>query len=94
MLCSSFKVDGDSDGDQVLRELRRCVHREIASLRRERAVESIDEGKDVVGELVGNLCFNVLTIDISIDDVGKTHFHKKCTITLEGDSGGLTAGLG
>ena len=47
----SLKVDGDSDSGQVLRELRRCIHREIASLRRERAVESIDEKKDVVGKL-------------------------------------------
>jgi len=36
-------VDGDSDQGQVLRELRRCVHREVGALRRERAVGTIDE---------------------------------------------------
>ena len=77
-----------------MRELRRCVHREIASLRRERAVESIDEGKDVVGTLVRSLCFDVLTVDISIILMKKTQFHKQCIITLEGYFGGLTAGLG
>ncbi len=36
-------VDGDSDNGQVMKELRRAIHREVAALRRERAVESIDE---------------------------------------------------
>lgn len=36
-------IDGDSDNVQVVKELRRCLHREIGSLRRERAVDSIDE---------------------------------------------------
>ena len=44
-------MDGDSDSGQVLRELRRCIHREIASLRRERAVDSTDERKGAEGKL-------------------------------------------
>ena len=36
-------MDGDSDNGQVMKELRRAIHREVGALRRERAVESIDE---------------------------------------------------
>jgi hypothetical protein len=38
-----FQIDGDQDPTQVVKELRRCIHREIGSLRRERAVEAIPE---------------------------------------------------
>ena len=62
----SLKVDGDSDSGQVLRELRRCIHREIASLRRERAVDSTDERKDVVGKL--SVAMNVSYLCGSTED--------------------------
>ena len=38
-----FQVDGDSDSPHVVKELRRCLHREITALRRERAVTKINE---------------------------------------------------
>ena len=37
------QVDGDSDGGQVNKELRRCIHKEINALRRERALEDMNE---------------------------------------------------
>lgn len=44
---SLVKVDGDSEPSQVTKELRRCIHREVVSLRRERVVEPISEDEDL-----------------------------------------------
>jgi hypothetical protein len=72
---------------QVSKELRRCVHREIASLRRERAVESIAENRE--GGLTGKeeeLCMHFMSSHYHPEQLQKDQYSKLVYISHREDT--------